>query len=564
MCRDEDLDRIEANFSKWEEGNADKCKRERKKEFLTLSGMPVKRLYTPLDVVQRNISYLTHLGFPGEYPFTRGNTPSMYRSDVWAMTKYMGYSTAEESNKVWKELIAAGEAGVTIAFDLPTQLGYDPGHPMSEGEVGRVGVSMCSQRDWEIAFDGINLGEVIVGQVLNAPVLVGIANYLCLAQKQGIDLKELRGTCQNDILKEYVARGTFIFPPEASLRVCIDAWLYCVQHMPKYQGKCICTYHFAETGATPVHEAAFGLAMLTTYLQSAIDRGIDVDTIAPSLWFFTATRPECFFEEIAKFRAMRRVYARLLKERFKAQKAESMITCWLSSPVGSSMHKEQYLNNIARGTIASIAGCLGGTQRQGSAAYDEQFGIPTQEATITALRTQQVVAYETDIGNSVDPLGGSYFIESLTSDFEEKVIEELGNIEKQGGMISCINNGYLRRVMAQDSYEWHRAFERGDISRVGVNCFRSGVQERPAKIYRAQPEIEEQRIAAVRELKQKRDNRKVKKALEEVKAVASLEASAENNLMLPVIEAVKCYATVGEICDVMREVWGVFVEPGIF
>lgn len=563
MFTEESLTQIRKAKEKWEKENSETFAQERKQTFTSEQGLEVKRLYTPLDLAERGFDYLRDLGLPGEYPYTRGISPNMYRGALWSYSQYSGYPTPEQSNELWKRQIAAGENLVYIAYDLPTQLGYDPDNPRVEGEVGRVGVSLTSLRDWEVAFDGIDIEKVLVSQVLNAPGAIGIACHLALAEKRGTDLKKLRGICQNEILKEYISRGNYIFPPAPSVRLVVDCLAYCGRHVPNYQPIQVSSYHPSERGATPVHEAAFALATAFAYIQSATDRGISVDLVAPGMQFLTAHRHIDFFHEIAKLRAMRRIYARVLRDRFQAKNPQSMMARWYSAINGTSLQREQYLNNIARIALGVLVGALAGCQVIDTRAYDEQFGIPTVEALVTSARCQQVVAHETGVGDTVDPLGGSYFVETLTNEFEEAITKELDTIDKLGGMTKAIEQGYCQRLMAQDAYQWQRAFERGEMLRVGVNCFTSEVEERPARIYRADPKIEEQRIAAVKQMRRGRDDKKVEASLKKVKAMASTEATEENNMLPSILEAVKAYATVGEMCDTLREVWGEYLEPSV-
>ncbi|MBI4288484.1 MAG: methylmalonyl-CoA mutase [Chloroflexi bacterium] len=559
----EELNRIRSAQTEWEKENAAEFQKERKKEFFTHSGFPAKRIYTPVDLEEKGFDYLKDLGFPGDYPYTRGVNPSMYRRFIWGMAKYTGFPTPEESNKFWRSQVAAGQNILSIAYDLPTQLGYDPDHPLAEGEVGRVGISMCSLRDWETALSGIDLSKVLVNQVMNAAGAVGIASHIAMAEKQGVDLARLRGTCQNDIIKEYTARGNYVYPPKHALRLVCDALHYCGERMPSYRPLEVCGQHLGEKGATPLHEAAHCLANAFTYLQSAVDRGVDIDTVAPGLNFFTGIRHTGFFEEIAKHRAIRRVYARVLKEKFGAKNPRSLICRLVPAQGGIELHREQYLNNIARIAICAVEASLSGVQAMALASYDEQFGIPTVEANINTIRCQQIVAYETGIPDVVDPLAGSYFVEWLTSEFEEGIMKELANVERIGGVLKGIEQGYFQRKYAEDAYRWQKAFEKGEMMRVGVNCFREEEESRPVRVYRCDPNIEERRVAEVKELRRSRDNGRVKQALEEIKKRASADSGVDNNLMPPIIEAVKAYATTGEICDVLRGVWGEYEEHQI-
>jgi len=559
------LDELREAFEEWERKHEDEFGEERKSEFTTENETPVKRLYTPLDLAKKGFDYLKSLGFPGEYPFTRGVIATMGRSQPMIVSQYAGFGTPEESNKLWKDMVAAGTPSILMAYDLPSQLGLDPDNPKAKGEVGRVGCSISSQRDWEIAWDGIDLSKLMVNEVYNAPAIFAIANHLILAEKQGIPATEVQGAIQNDTLKEYYARGNYIFPPSQSMRLVGDTLSYCAQHTPKYIPLQVCSTHLLDIGAIPVHEMAFALADGFAYIQAAIDRGIDVDFIAPGIMFITQIRHIDFFEHIAKHRAARRIYAKVMKERFKAKKPESQMMRLYTPTGATSFTKEEYVNNIARGAIGALGAVLTGCQFFFMTGYDEGFGIPTREAIITSTQTARVATYETGCSDVVDPLAGSYYVEYLTSELEERIWKELEEIDRMGGAVRCIEDGYFRRVMAQDAYEWQRKYERGEIIRVGVNAFKTeAAADRPMRIFRTDPKEEKRRRTAIAELRQKRDNAKVRRALDEVKAVARLEPTAENNLVPPVIEAARCYATVGEVCDTLREVWGEYQEPSVF
>jgi len=557
MNEEKALGELKKTLSEFEQKHAKEFQKEKKREFVNESGIPIKRFYTPCDLAEKGFDYLKDLGFPGEYPFTRGISPIMYRGEHWQFSKYGGETTPEASNQLWKAQIEAGINEIAIAYDLPSQMGYDPDHPMAEGEAGRVGVSMVSQKDWEVAFDGIDLSKVSLHTAYNAPAVIHLANHICLAEKRGIPHEEIGGMIQNDILKEFIARGCYIFPIKESLRLTGDLICYTARYMPNYRPITVCTGHYPGRGANSVQEIAIGLATAFTYLQEVIDRGVDIDVVAPKIWFHTSSNHSKFFEEIAKLRALRRIWARALKERFKAQKAESMMARWLCSSRGSGLTREQYLNNITRNTIACLAAVFVGSQNIDLRSYDEAFGIPTREASINTLRTQAVIALETDIPNTVDPLAGSYFVESLTSEMEERILEQVEEIDKRGGgMIPAIESGYIQSLLNESAYKWQKAYERGEIPSVGVNCFRSEEEERPMRIYRADPEVGDRRKRSLQEFRKKRDNTAVQRALDEIKAVARLEPKLENNLIPPIIEAVKCYTTTGEICDALREIWG--------
>ncbi len=562
---EENLNKIKSAKDSWEMSHDEDFKKERKKEFVCDSGIPIKRVYTPIDLAEKGFSYERDLGFPGDFPFVRGDSAIGYRGGMWRSTQYAGYSTPQQSNELWKAQVEAGQTGIFIAYDLPTQLGYDPDHHMAEGEVGRVGVSLVSLRDWEVAFDGIDIGKVMVSQVLNAPGAFGVAAHLALAESRGMDLWSLMGSCQNDILKEYTARGNYIFPIGPSMRLTVDVLAYCGHHVPRYIPINLQYSHFAEAGASLVHHCAFVLANAFCYYQYAADRGIDVDLIAPGAIFSGTGGHRDFFQQIAKIRAMRKIYSRVMKERFKVKNPLSMSARFRGGCTGGSdLYPEQYLNNITRSAISCLAAAMAGYQTIDLRAYDEAFGIPTKEALLNALRTQQVVFHETGVDSTVDPLAGSYFVESLTIEFEAAISAELERIDKLGGVLRCIENGYFRRVMAKSAFEKQEHLEDGQMPVVGVNCFRSEEEdERPAKIMRSDPEAGRQRVAEVQQLRAGRDNRKVVRALNDIKAIALAPATADNNLMPPIIEAVKAYATVGEVCDALREVWGEHVETSV-
>jgi len=559
------LDELKEAFEAWEKKHGDEFKTERK-TFVTESGIPIKRVYTPLDLAEKGFDYLKDLGLPGEYPYTRNNKATGYRGKLWGITAYGGKALPEESNELWKAQVAAGADTISVAYDLPCQLGLDPDNPKAEGEVGRTGISMVTQKDWEIAYDGIDYNKVGVYQVFNAPAIVGFANHIVLGERRGIGLKELRGILQNDVLKEYMARGNYIFPPAQSIRLTGDILSYVGEYMPRYQGTTVCGVHQSERGANNIHELVLAIANAIAYVEAAVERGVDVDKVAPGVMFFPGCDHYVFWEEIAKFRAHRRMWAKVMKERFKAKRPESLQCRLYSAEGGTSLHREQYLNNLGRISLSALVGALSGCELIDSRAYDEQFGIPTTEAQVTSVRLQNVVAYETGVDDTVDPLAGSYYVEWLTKETEERAWQELEEIDKRGGIARCIETGYAQRLIAQDAYVWQKRFESDELKRVGVNVFQSaaGEEEKPVRIYRTDPAVEAKRKEAVAEVKKKRDNAKVKKALDEITSLANLEATAENNLVPPVLEAVRGYATVGEICDALREAWGEYHEPSIF
>ncbi len=559
------MDELRVAFEEWQKKHKDEFTRERKVDFSTENGTPVKRVYTPLDLEDKGFNYVKDLGLPGEFPFTRGVTATMGRTMPMVVSQYAGFGSPEESNKLWKAMAAAGTPSILMAYDLPSQLGLDPDHPKAEGEVGRIGCSISSQRDWEIAWDGIDLRKLMVNEVYNAPAIFAVANHLILAEKQGIAGHEIRGAIQNDTLKEYYSRGNYIFPPAQSMRLVGDTLSYCAEHAPKYIALQVCSVHQSEMGANAVHEMAFALADGFAYLQAAVDRGIDIDLIAPGIMMITAFRTVDFFEQIAKHRATRKIWAKVIKERFKAKKPESLGLRFYAPAGGTNFTKEEYLNNIARGAIGSLGAVLSGAQYFFMTGYDEQFGIPTREAILNATQTARIATYETGCSDVVDPMAGSYYMESLTAEMEEMIRKELDEIDKRGGAIKCIESGYFHRAIIQDGYKWLRKYEKGEITRVGANAFKTGMAaDKPMNIFRTNTAEEQRRRASVAELRKRRDNSRVKKALDEVKATARLEATARNNLMPSVIEAARCYTTVGEVCDALREIWGEYREPSIF
>ncbi len=555
---------LQKEIARWQDAHRDEFKKERKPEFLTGSGIPIKRLYTEADLEHAGFDYLRDLGFPGEFPYTRGMSATMFRGKLWGTQNYAGYATPQECNRLWKNLVKEGSYGVTIAYDLPTQLGYNPDHSRAEGEVGRTGVSLSSLKDWEIACEGLDLSKLLIGQVQNAMAVVGLACHLCIAEQQGVPWSAVQGWCQNDILKEYIARGNYIFPPAEGLRLVTDLIAFCNINVPNYRSY-ISYVHLSEKGATPVHEAAFGIANAFAYFDDAIARGLTVDDIAPNLTMHVSCDHDNFLEEIAKVRAMRRLYARILKEKYGAKKPQSLNPRWQLVQGGTGLHREQYLNNIARSTIAILAGALAGCDVYAPRPYDEQYGIPSQDAMVTGIRCSQIVCHETGITDFVDPLGGSYALETLTSQIEKRIQDELDHIDRLGGVIRCIETQYLQTEMAKDAYDWQKKFEQGEIVRVGVNMYRSQEQDaKPVIVYRADPDVGRIREKELTALKNERDTVKVAGSLETIKEIARLPATPENNLMPAVIDAVRCYATIGEIADALREVWGEYRQGSVF
>ncbi len=551
------------DFEVWERRNQEAFRTETKEKFVSDEGLEVKRVYTPLDMAEAGFDYRNDLGLPGAYPYTRAISPTLYRSNLWRISQYSGYATPEECNDLWRAQVGSGLNNIYIAYDLPTQLGYDPDHPEAAGEVGRVGASLVSLKDWETAFDGIDIEQVIVSQVINAPGAIAIAMQLAFARERGVAWNKLKGVCQNDILKEYIARGNYIFPPEPAIRLLVDSLAFCATEVPSYFPMTVTSYHFSEQGADRVHEIAFAIADAITYVEAAKARGVDPDAILPQLMWLVSHEHNDFFSEIAKLRAMRKVWARITKERFGVKKPESMLTRMISAQSGLSLTKEQYINNIARTGISALVAALAGAQTIDLRTYDEQWGIPSKEAELTNVRIQQVVAYETGVTDTVDPLGGSYYLEALTLQLEERIMEEVRRVDEMGGMLRAIEIGYPQNKNFDDACRFQRQLEAGEMVKVGFNRFREKENGRPLKVYRADPKVEGQRIKNVQELRRNRDNARVERALANLKRLAAMPPSESGNLMPHLVEAVGAYATVGEICTTLREVWGEFKEPAV-
>ncbi len=551
----DDLTTLRSAKETWESETVAKTLKkfpERKAEFSTTSGITMARLYTPLDVASQD--YLGDLGFPGQYPYTRGVQPTMYRGRFWTMRQYAGFATAEETNRRYKFLLDKGQTGLSVAFDLPTQIGYDSDHPLSSGEVGKVGVAIDSLADMEILFDGIPLDKVSTSMTINATAAMLLAMYIAVAEKQGVDSKILRGTIQNDILKEYAARGTYIFPPKESMRIITDIFAYCKDHLPKWNTISISGYHIREAGSTAVQEVAFTLADGIAYVQAAIDAGLDVDAFASRLSFFFNAHSN-FLEEIAKFRAARRMWARIMKERFKAKDSRSMRLRFHTQTAGSTLTAQQPENNIMRVTLQALSAVLGGTQSLHTNSWDEAYALPSEKSVTIALRTQQVIAYETGVADSIDPLGGSYLIEKLTEEIEEKANEYIARIDEMGGAVKAIEAGYIQREIADSAYQFQMEVEKQERIIVGVNQFR---QEEPPleDVLRITGDVERYQIEKLKKVKAGRDATRVAQTLDRLKEAAK----GTDNLVPVILDAVKAYATLGEISGALREVFGEYRE----
>jgi len=525
---------------------------ERKENFATGSWLPQERLYRPSEPSR---DYSEKLGFPGQYPYTRGVQPTMYRGRLWTMRQYAGFGTAEESNRRYKYLLSQGQTGLSVAFDLPTQIGYDSSDPLSEGEVGKVGVAIDTLDDMLILFDGIPLDKVSTSMTINAPAAILLAYYIAVAEKQGVPSDQLRGTIQNDILKEYIARGTYIFPPQESLRLITNIFEFCAREVPRWNTISISGYHIREAGSSAIQEVAFTIADGVEYVKAALAAGLDIDAFAGRLSFFFNAHND-LLEEVAKFRAARRIWARLMREKFQARKAKSMMLRFHTQTGGSTLTAQQPDNNIVRVAIQTLAAVLGGTQSLHTNSRDEALGLPTEESVRIALRTQQIVAHESGVANTVDPLAGSYYVEKLTDLIEEEVWNYLNKIEKMGGMVRAIEQGYVQKEIQDSAYRYQREIEDSERVVVGVNQFT--VEKEPVKeILKVDPTLREVQIRKIEELRKKRDNAAVEEALSALREGA---ADSAVNLMPLIVTAAEANATLGEITNVLRTIFGEYQE----
>jgi len=564
MFDEKKLQEIKEHCSKWEDGVLRKTLDsvpESCEEFRTLSGIPVQRLYLP-----QQKDYMQDLGFPGEYPYIRGVHATGYRGRMWTMRQYAGYGTAEDTNQRYKYLIEQGQTGLSVAFDLPTQLGYDSDHPLADGEVGKVGVAVDSVQDMELLFRGIPLDKVTTSMTINAPTNVLLAMYITVAAKQGVAQEKLRGTVQNDIFKEYVARGNYIFPPESSIRLVTEIFEYCAQHMPKWNSISISGYHMREAGCTAAQEIAFTLANGAAYVEAALQRGLQIDQFAPRLSFFFNSHMD-FFEEIAKFRAARRMWARIMRERYGAKNSCSWMLRYHTQTAGCSLTAQQPENNIIRSTLEALAAVMGGTQSLHTNSYDEAYATPTEKAVQIALRTQQIIAHESGVVNTVDPFAGSYFVEWLTDEMEEQAMKYMERIRSMGegeypmltGVIKGIETGFFHKEISDAAYRYQREVESDARIVVGINKFKME-EVKFNKTLRVDEAVQCAQIERLKKLRKNRDGKKVQDALEK------LEKASEGteNLMYPVVKCAGAQATVEEICDVMRSVFGEYKEKTIF
>lgn len=541
-------------LNKWTE-NVEKTlekRPERKPDFVNTSGVPIKRVYTPLD--RADDDYLSEISLPGEFPYTRGVQPTMYRGRHWTMRMYAGFATAEESNRRYKFLLEQGQTGLSVAFDLPTQIGYDSDSEMSIGEVGKVGVAIDSLKDMETLFDGIPLDKVSTSMTINAPAAVLLAMYIAVAEKQGVAPDKLRGTIQNDILKEYSSRGTYIFPPKPSMRIITDIFSYCAASVPLWNTISISGYHIREAGSTAVQEVAFTLANGIAYVEAAQKAGLDVDTFGPRLSFFFNAHLD-FFEEIAKFRAARRLWAKIMKERFNAKNPKSLMVRFHTQTAGCTLTAQQPKNNIVRVAFQALSAVLGGSQSLHTNSMDEALCLPSEEAVQIALRTQQLIANETGVADTVDPLGGSYYVESMTSEICNRAEEYIKKIDDIGGAVDAIEQGYVQREIQDSAYKYQREIEQEERVVIGLNKFQVE-EEKPTNLLRVDPSVRVDQIERLKALKSSRDETAVQKSLENLKQ----RAEGNDNLLPHILEAVKTYATLGEICDVLREEFGEYQQ----
>jgi methylmalonyl-CoA mutase N-terminal domain/subunit len=529
---------------------------EREDVFKTESGIPVKRLYTPLDL--DGTDYNSELGFPGEYPYTRGVYPTMYRGRLWTMRNYAGFGTAEDTNRRYRYLLEQGMVGLSMAFDLPTQLGYDSDDPLSEGAVGRVGVAVDSLADMETIFDGIPLDKVSTSMTINAPATVLLAMYIAVGEKQGVPQKKLMGTTQNDILKEFIARGTYIFPPEPSIKLVLDIVEHCAQHIPRWNTLNIAGYHFREAGANAIQELAFTLADAIIYIEKAQERGLEVDYFAPRLSYSLGCYMD-LFEEVAKYRAARRLFAKIMKDRFQAKDPRSYLFRIFTGSCGSTLVTQQPISNIVRVTMHALMGILGGDQAIHTACWDEGYALPSEDSARIALRTQQILAHECGLCNTIDPLAGSYYVETLTNEIEKRAFDYLKKIDDMGGMLRAIENGFVFREIQKSSVKFQERVDTGERVIVGLNKFvmpeEKDVEEQD--IFKVDEEVEDLQNEKLLRVKTERMESDVKQTLSRLE----LAIDRDENLMPYIVEAVKCYATIGEICGVMRQKWGEFKAP---
>jgi methylmalonyl-CoA mutase, N-terminal domain len=552
----DDVKKIKEAVDKWAATVDKSCAKrpERKKAFVNTSGLNLSRAYTPADVTE--VDYLADLAMPGDYPYTRGVQSTMYRGRLWTMRQYAGFGNAEETNKRYRFLLDKGQTGLSVAFDLPTQIGYDSDHELAQGEVGKVGVAIDSVRDMQILFDQIPLDKVTTSMTINAPAAVLLAMYLVVAEKQGVAREKIGGTIQNDILKEYTSRGTYIFPPTPSMRIITDIFEFCSKEVPQWNTISISGYHMREAGATAAQEIAFTLANGIAYAQAAVDKGLNVDDFAGRLSFFFNAHLD-FFEEVAKFRAARRLWAKIMKDRFQAKDSKSWMLRFHTQTAGVTLTAAQPMNNIMRVAYQALSAVLGGTQSLHTNSFDEALALPAESSVKVALRTQQLIAEEIGVADVVDPLGGSYYIESLTSALELKAADYIKRIDELGGAVKAVENGFVAREIEESSYRYQKEIEKGDRTVVGVNKFQE--KEAPYEdLLRVNPAVRDLQIAKLKKLRAERNEGQVHKILDQLQAAAA----GTQNLMPLIIDAVRAEATLGEICGTLRKVFGEYKAAG--
>jgi len=560
MFTDKELETIKRKLGEWENSKLNKLIEkhpERRTEFITTSSVPIKRLFLPTDL--EKFTYPDKLGYPGEYPFTRGVHPTMYRGRLWTMRMFSGFGSAEESNKRYKYLLEHGETGLRVAFDYPTLYGRDTDHPLAEGEFGKCGVAVSSLKDMELLMNGLPVDKITTSMTINGPAPVVWAFYLANGEKQGVPLNKMGGTIQNDILKEYIAQKSWIFPPEPSMRLIVDTFEFGFKKVPLWNTISISGYHIREAGSTAVQELAFTLADGFAYVQAAMERGLDVDAFAPRLSFFFNAHND-LFEEIAKYRAARRIWAREMKERFGAKNPRSWWLRFHTQTAGCSLTAQQPEINIVRTAIQALAAVLGGTQSLHTNSMDEAWALPSDKAVRIALRTQQILAQESGVINTIDPLGGSYFVETLTDQMEEDAYKYFDRIKSLGGVIPAIDKGFFQKEIADAAYKYQHEIEKNERTIVGINDYVLKDEELTIPILEMDPEGEKRQFERLKSIRTNRDKVRYEQSLDKLKNAAE----GEENLMPYIMDAAKAYATLGEICDVLREVFGEYEEPPTF
>ena len=559
MFNPEDVKKTAEEKKRWEKETYEKSTQkvpERLPEFTTVSNQPIEKIYTPDNI--KDFDYMRDLGFPGEYPYTRGVQPTMYRGRLWTMRQFAGLGTAEDTNARFKYLINHGETGLSTAFDMPTLMGYDSDSPMSRGEVGKCGVAIDTLKDMEILFNGIDLSKVTTSMTINPPASILLAMYICVAEKQNVGMDKIGGTIQNDMLKEFIAQKTFMLPPEPSLKLIVDTVEFCTKNVPKWNTISISGYHIREAGSTAIQELAFTLADGIGYVQACIDRGMDVDSFAPRLSFFFNSHID-FFEEIAKYRAARRIWSKVMKERFKAKNPKSWMLRFHTQTAGCSLTAQQPYNNVVRTAFQGLSAVLGGTQSLHTNSLDEVLALPTEHSVTIALRTQQIIAEEIGVTNTIDPLAGSYFVEALTNKMEEAAMDYINKIDELGGILKAIELGFPQQEIADAAYRYQEQIDKEEKIVVGVNRYRMD-NEPPIETLKIDPEVERKQLERLKKLKKERDNSKVTDRLGKLEEAAR----KDENLMPYIIDAVREYASLQQICDVFRKVYGTFNDPAMF